>query len=122
MEDKEFETRVRQFFTVDSCTDWTCSRNAWIYGTYITCRFRNTQRVIEGTVHNTVEIANVCVVEEHQGKGIYADLLALMSEIAGDRTVYVESVLSRMQEDIYLRRGFNRVNENNFYKLPSTHA
>lgn len=108
--------------------------NKWITDRRIVCgetfiqvylRKGNQRFEIDGRhlILDTVELANVCVAEALRGRGLYAQLLALIDACVGDRVFYIENVLDESQSSIYLKRGFTRCKAggyfiSSYYKLP----
>lgn len=78
----------------------TLSKTAYISNDKMTVYVRITSHYIRGELPKTIDIANVSVDEEHQGKGVFKDFLKGVEGMAKkyDRAVYVESVLSDILE------------------------
>lgn len=71
--------------------------SGYLYGEKITVYVRVTSRLIDGKMMQTIDIGNVSVDERHQQKGVFKYFLKSVEKLADrfDRTVYIESVLSK---------------------------
>lgn len=84
------------------------SKVAYISDDKMTAYVRITSHYIQGEMLKTIDVANVSVDEEHQGKGIFKDFLKGVEGMAKNygRTVYVESVLSDILEVKLAKYGY----------------
>lgn len=85
--------------------------NEWIYADDGQLYIRITKRAINGEYVPTIDVSNVEVFEEFQGKGVFKKLLDTIEAIAKqhDRHVFVESILNDMLLDVLPRYGFEEV-------------
>jgi GNAT superfamily N-acetyltransferase len=85
--------------------------NEWIYAEDGQLYIRITKHAVNGEFVPTIDVSNVEVFEEFQGKGIFKQLLDTIETIAQqhNRHVFVESVLNDMLLDVLPRYGFKEV-------------
>lgn len=70
--------------------------NQYVGDDSLNAYLRVTKRYIDGEHANTLEVANVAVDEDVQGKGIFKKFLEIIEHLAKkyNRLVYIESVLN----------------------------
>ena len=85
--------------------------NAWLDDNQLKVYVRITERYLDGERLPSIDIANVEVVRELRGNGIFAGVLADIEQIAQDtgRIVYVESILEPRLERFLQQRGYEEV-------------
>lgn len=95
------------------------SNNSYIRGEKIIAYVRVTSRLIQGQMMQTIDIGNVSVEEEHQKQGVFKHFLEGVETLAHrfDRTVYIESVLSRLLLEKLPEYGYT----SNHQECPSFH-
>ena len=84
---------------------------------------RVTKRYIEGEMVKTLEIANVSVDEDLQGRGIFKKFLQIIETLAKkyERMVYIESVLNDILINKLPSYGYTQLENSNppsFIKTP----
>ena len=90
-------------------------RAAWIYGDYMHIFVRKSKRFIrhETTIlENCFDLANINVEEEHQGKGIFSDVLVQFVHEFPHLNIYIESIINPSIEHICRKHGFVEINSN----------
>lgn len=89
------------------------SINQYIYGDNITAYIRITSRLIDRQMVKTIDIGNVEVNKESQGKGVFKDFLEGVELIAKreGRAVYIESILSPILMEKLPQYGYTSNNE-----------
>lgn len=80
----------------------------WIYYPHIQIYIRLNVKYFEGIVHNTIEIANVEVDEQHRGQGVFTEYYNKIVQIAKEhnRAICVENVLTPRFRQFFIDRGF----------------
>jgi len=68
---------------------------------------RKTQHYLGGAVVPTLDVGSVEVEESCRGQGIFTTYLELIE--AGERTVFVESVLNARLQEFLRKRGYTEV-------------
>lgn len=83
--------------------------NQWFYGMHLDLYARNYFRHYSGEFSRSLEIANVSVHPFYRKRGVYSALLEFAFELlAPGEILFIENVLDRTQETIYLNRGFSK--------------
>lgn len=84
--------------------------NKWIYlpEYYLNLYYRITQRLIEGQMRNTIDLATIEIVEEFRGEGYFSSFLDKIEKLADkySRVVFVESILNDNLYSFLCRRGY----------------
>lgn len=93
----------------------------WIYTATMSAYYRITTRLLGGTWAQTIDIASVSVEEKNRRKGKFTRLLSSIEKLADseNRAIYIESVQTDEFADFFARRGYERINVNNFYRMPN---
>lgn len=101
---------TKQWLIEKLATNQLRSRD-WLYATDGQLYIRITQHAINGEFLPTIDVSNIEVCEDCQGKGIFKQLLDTIETIAQEhnRHVFVESVLNDMLLDVLPRYGFEEV-------------
>lgn len=94
-----------------------CQSEGWPYNKYLeldgwySFYVRRAFHKINNTAVATYDLANLNVDLAHRGEGFLSLLLSTFMEQArlNQRVLYIQNVLTEDQYDIYLRRGFQRV-------------
>lgn len=87
------------------------SVSQWVYADDGKLFIRLTNRYINNEVIPSIDVANIEIDEEYQGKGLFKELLSeieIKAEQLG-RCVYVESVLNDMLINVLPRYGYEEV-------------
>lgn len=82
---------------------------------------RITKRFIDGVFHDTLEIANVKVVEEYRDCGYFSMFLGEIERLGFtyDRIIYIESIINPILKNYISKLDYieDPRNENSFYKM-----
>lgn len=98
---------LEQFMQSKKTIDWICGDTISVY-------MRKSKRFItddlkENSFQSCLDIANIQVDEEHQGKGIFKSFIVHVSEKYCDTNLYVESILNPIVEKVCLSLGFDYI-------------
>lgn len=87
------------------------AKREWLSDDVIKVYMRKAHHSINGNRYRTIDVANVAVLESHQRKGLYSELLDTLKDEAQKQgaALYVENVISASQHPLYLRRGFTKL-------------
>jgi hypothetical protein len=92
------------------------SRNEWLYGDIMHIYVRKSHRFIidndNSKFEECLDIANIQIDDEHQGKGIFTSLLKSIIEDYSDMNIYIESIQNPAVEHIAKKFGFVFLNKN----------
>lgn len=90
------------------------NRNKWLYGDVMHIYVRKGFRFISDDCNNSFEecldLANIQVEDEHQGKGIFTSFLEAVVKDYKHLNIYVESIQNPIMEHICKKFGFVYVN------------
>lgn len=91
-------------------------RNEWLYGDVMHIYVRMSHRFISdgdnSKFEECLDLANIQVDDEHQGKGVFTSFLKRVIEMYPDKNLYVESIQNPAMEHICKKFNFVYVNCN----------
>lgn len=90
------------------------ARNEWLYGDVMHIYVRNSYRFISNESNHSFEecldLANIQVDDEHQGKGVFTSFLEAVVRDYRHLNLFVESIQNPAMEHICKKFGFVYVN------------
>lgn len=97
--------------------------NSWMHFPeyHLNIYLRLTKRYINGAIHNTIDLASICIDEEHRSKKHFTHFLNHIEKIAekAGRLVYVESLLNKRLKQYLLNNGYTEcyIDVNSVFKI-----
>ena len=97
--------------------------NGWLYFPeyYLNIYLRITKRYINGTFHNSIDLATISVDEDCRNQGHFTRFLNHVEQVAdkSGRIVYIESIVNKQFKKFLLKSGYSEcyLNENSVFKI-----
>ena len=97
--------------------------NSWMHFPeyHLNIYLRLTKRYINGAMHNTIDLASICIDEEYRSKKHFTRFLDYVEKIAetAGRVVYVESLLNKRLKQHLIKNGYSEcsLNDDSVFKI-----